>query len=90
MDRSGSGERRGRLFDDLRGLSDRCAVHGQRASAQTAPAEGDDGTTYDPTNLPDAFKQDGLGVEAEARRRDDAAGIHMVGPIVDIVRIRRR
>ena len=52
--------------------------------------KGDDGTTYDPTNLPDAFKQDGLEVEAEARRRDDAAGIHMVGPIVDIVRIRRR
>jgi hypothetical protein len=52
--------------------------------------EGEDGTTYDPTNLPPAFEKDGLKVEAEARRRDDAAGIHMSGPIVQLVRIRTR
>ena len=51
---------------------------------------GQDGTTYDPTNLPAEFQKDGLAVEAEARRRDDMAGIHMAGPIVDLVRIRRR
>jgi hypothetical protein len=52
--------------------------------------QGDDGVSYDPTNLPTAFQQDGLEVEADARRRDDRAGIHMAGPIVDLVRIRRR
>jgi hypothetical protein len=51
---------------------------------------GDDGMTYDPTNLPPAFQRDGLKVEAEARRRDDMMGVHQVGPIVQLVRIRTR
>jgi hypothetical protein len=51
---------------------------------------GDDGVTYDPTNLPPEFQEDGLQVEAEARRRDDMAGIHQMGPIVQLERIRRR
>jgi hypothetical protein len=51
---------------------------------------GADGVTYDPTNLPQDFQKDGLPVEAEARRRDDMAGIHQVGPIVQLERIRRR
>jgi hypothetical protein len=52
--------------------------------------QGDDGVSYDPTNLPEQFQKDGLQIETEARRRDDRAGIHMAGPIVDLVRIRRR
>jgi ABC-type glycerol-3-phosphate transport system substrate-binding protein len=51
---------------------------------------GDDGVTYDPTNLPPQFQKDGLEVEAEARRRDDMMGIHQAGPIVQLVRIRAR
>ena len=51
---------------------------------------GDDGVTYDPTNLPPEFQKDGLEVEAEARRRDDMMGIHQAGPIVQLVRIRAR
>ena len=51
---------------------------------------GDDGVTYDPTNLPPAFQRDGLRVETEARRRDDMMGIHQAGPIVELVRIRAR
>ena len=49
---------------------------------------GNDSVTYDPRNLPSAFRKDGLQVEAEARRRDDMMGIHQVGPIVDLQRIR--
>jgi hypothetical protein len=51
---------------------------------------GEDGVTYDPTNLPAQFQKDGIQIEADARRRDDRAGIHMTGPIVDLVRIRLR
>ncbi len=51
---------------------------------------GDDGVTYDPTNLPREFQKDGLPVEVEARRRDDMVGIHQVGPIVQLERIRQR
>jgi hypothetical protein len=51
---------------------------------------GNDEVTYNPTNLPPEFRKDGLSVEAEARRRRDAVGIHQVGPIVDLERIRRR
>lgn len=47
------------------------------------------GTQYNPTNLPDAFKTEGLAVEAEARRRDDLASIGMVGPIIELRRIRQ-
>lgn len=51
---------------------------------------GADEVTYDPTNLPQEFQKDGLPVEAQARRRDDLSGIHQVGPIVQLERIRTR
>jgi len=47
------------------------------------------GTQYNPTNLPDAFRKEGIAVEAEARRRDDMASIGMVGPIIELRRIRQ-
>ena len=50
---------------------------------------GDDGVTYDPSNLADDFRHDGLRVRARARLRPDMGGIHMVGPIVDIIEIER-
>jgi hypothetical protein len=50
---------------------------------------GDDGVTYDPSNLADDFRHDGLRVRARARLRPDRSGIHMVGPIVDIIDIER-
>ncbi len=48
---------------------------------------GDDGVTYDPTNLPTGFQRDGLGVRFEARIRRDLSGTHVVGPIVDVISI---
>jgi hypothetical protein len=51
---------------------------------------GDDSVTYNPTNLPAEFRQDGLAVEADARRRDDMVSIQQVGPLVQLERIRRR
>jgi hypothetical protein len=51
---------------------------------------GDDNVTYDPRNgLPATFQVDGLRVRLEAKRLDDAGGIHMAGPIVDIITIAR-
>lgn len=47
------------------------------------------GTNHNPVNLPDAFRRDGLAVEVEARRRADLLSIGMVGPMVELVRIRR-
>jgi hypothetical protein len=48
----------------------------------------EDGTNYDPLNLPAAFKKDGLAVEAEARTQPATMGINQVGPIVALTRIR--
>ncbi len=49
---------------------------------------GDDGTTYDPLGgLPGPFQHQGLRVRLEARIRPDMAGFHMVGPIVQILKI---
>lgn len=44
---------------------------------------------YNPTNLPEQFRQNGLRVDVEARRQDDMASISMVGPMIELVRIRR-
>ena len=52
--------------------------------------DADDGTRYNPMNLPDAFRVDGKAVEAVAHRRDDAVSIGMVGPMVELIRIRER
>jgi hypothetical protein len=52
--------------------------------------EAPDGISYDPTNLALEFRHDGLPIEADLRRRDDMAGIHMRGPIVEVIRIRAR
>lgn len=48
------------------------------------------GVQYDPTNLPERFRKDGMLVEVEAQRRDDMASIGMVGPIIALRRIRER
>jgi hypothetical protein len=51
--------------------------------------QGDDGVTYDPVNLPPRFRVDGLRVRVVAIVRRDLAGIHMVGPIIEIQSIVR-
>jgi hypothetical protein len=48
-----------------------------------------DGTRYSPTNLPEAFRVDGLRVEADARRREHMVSIGMAGELVELLRIRK-
>lgn len=51
---------------------------------------GDDSTTYDPiTPLSSEFQVEGLRVHLEAKLRPDLAGIHMAGPVVEVISIRR-
>ncbi|MDW7732113.1 MAG: protease inhibitor I42 family protein [Methanolobus sp.] len=42
------------------------------------------GTHYDPVNLDDEFKKDGLEIEFTAYPRDDLASIHMWGRLIEI------
>ena len=49
--------------------------------------ESDDGKTYDPINLPETFKRDGLKVKGNAKLRKDVGSIHMAGDIIEIVNI---
>lgn len=79
------------LFDD----SDRTVT--VDGVVQFSPIEGgcwsilgEDGTRYEPINLPQEFQQDGLAVRAALKFRDDMASICQVGRIVEIVRIERR
>ena len=52
---------------------------------------GDDKVTYDPVGgLPEGFEVDGLRVFLVAKELKNAAGVHMVGPIVDIISITRQ
>jgi len=51
---------------------------------------GDDNVTYDPIDgLPVAFQVEGLRVRLKAKRRPDVGGVHMAGPIVEIITIAR-
>lgn len=49
----------------------------------------DDGQRYDPTNLDEAYEEDGLRVRFRARERDDLMSIRMWGRIVEIISIER-
>jgi hypothetical protein len=49
--------------------------------------DGDDGRKYDPINLPESFKKDGLEVKVTARPRRDARSIHLYGIIIEVVDI---
>jgi inhibitor of cysteine peptidase len=48
-----------------------------------------DGRKFDPVNLPDGFKQDNLKVKVTLKPRDDLAGMHMWGQIVEVVEIKK-
>jgi len=52
---------------------------------------GDDGVTYDPLNgLAAAFQRENTRVTVVAKIRNDVGGIHMVGPIVEVLSIEIR
>jgi hypothetical protein len=52
---------------------------------------GDDGVTYDPIGgLDPAFQRENLRVTLVAKIRTDIGGIHMVGPLVEVLTIERR
>ena len=52
---------------------------------------GDDGVTYDPVGgLSPAFQHENLRVTLVAKIRTDMGGIHMVGPVVEILSIETR
>jgi hypothetical protein len=48
------------------------------------------GVQYNPINLPDSFKTDKMAVEADVRQRDDLVSTAMVGPMIELLRIRAR
>lgn len=51
---------------------------------------GDDGVTYNPMNLPEAFRGSPVPVRFEGRIRSDMGSIHQVGPVVELTKIERR
>ena len=49
--------------------------------------DADNGKKYDPVDLPEDFKEDGLRVHVVARPRPEMAGIHMYGTLIEIIKI---
>ena len=49
----------------------------------------EEGVQYDPINLDDAFREDGLQVHFLAQTRDDVMTIRMWGTVVEIIAIER-
>lgn len=82
-------------WDVLRGTADTEEVQRIGGTVRFLEVEGGvyvirtDDTDYDPTNLPESYRVDGLAVEADVLVRGDVASIRMVGPVVEVVRIRR-
>ena len=48
-----------------------------------------DGEKYDPINLPEDFKIDGLLVRYKIRILDDQVSVHMWGMVVEIINIEK-
>jgi hypothetical protein len=51
--------------------------------------KGDDGRNYDPVNLPQDFRVDGLRVRIEVKELKGSASFHMWGIPVEIVHIQK-
>ena len=52
---------------------------------------GANGTTYEPFGaIPESFRREGLAVEVHGVIRRDVGSYRMVGPIIEIIRIRQR
>lgn len=51
--------------------------------------KGDDGRNYDPTNLADEFRKEGLRVRLRAKELKDQASFHMWGRLIEIVEIQK-
>lgn len=49
--------------------------------------DGDDGNKYDPINLPESFRKDGLKVKVTARLKKEVLSFHMYGAIIEVVNI---
>jgi len=52
--------------------------------------DGDDGRKYNPINLPQSFKKDGLRVKVTVRLKRNAISFRMYGTVVDVVSITPR
>ncbi len=50
----------------------------------------DNEETYEPTNLPEEFQQEGLEVTVHAKIEEDKVSFKMVGPIINISSISKR
>jgi hypothetical protein len=50
---------------------------------------GDDGQNYDPQNLPEDLKVDGLKVKFQLKKSENQASFHMWGIVVDVVKIEK-
>ena len=50
---------------------------------------GDDGKNYDPSNLPEEFRQNGMRVQFESKQLTNQMSFHMWGVIVEIIHIHK-
>jgi len=48
---------------------------------------GDDGVNYDPVNLGKEYHSDGMRINFQGKLRDDLAGIHQWGQIIELTYI---
>ena len=81
-------------METIRGITVIVVLFAACATVETAVIDGegteepDEGTQLSPMNLPDEPWVEGLRIEAQGRRRDDMVSTGMVGPIVELDRIR--
>jgi hypothetical protein len=64
------------------------AVHYLDVEGGIFAIQSTDGTNYNPVNLPESFKVNKMSIEADARVRTDLVSSAMIGPMVELLRIR--
>jgi hypothetical protein len=64
------------------------AVHYLDVEGGIFAIESSDGTKYNPINLPESYKHDGMPIEADARVRTDLVSPAMIGPMLELLRVR--
>ena len=49
--------------------------------------DAEDGSKYEPMNLPESFRKDGLKVKVTAQLKTDVMGFYMYGSVIEVVDI---
>lgn len=73
--------------NDIKGVQGTGTVRYQSLEGGFYAIIGDDGKNYDPINLPEDLRKEGLRIRFRAKARPDMASVHMWGTIIELKQV---